>query len=1056
MKKIKKIFLLVICAVIMGTGITPSLIKASQNILHVEVPHGINSDVNNKWTVGMTQMSSAGVYYSVYSQLSINNEKVYCIDPLRNTIDGAGDYQASALGDYFGNADLTKKLGYISSLGYGFQGDTTQEMDYATQIRIWQEMYPNLITNVHPEIQAKINLINNRLHVMYSKVSFDMQSITLHGYGKEFSKTLIDTNGVFQYYVNNSISGIHSERNGNTLTIWAEKGDSLNAILYYDAYYLKDDANPVSLVYTSPTSQNVASIKKTDPKEALVNVKLELGSVQIHKEDFETGSTAQGNGILSGAVFHLIDNKTNSIVGTLTTDENLTSNIISDLATDRTYTIEEVSAPEGYTLNPDKAIVDFNSLIAENNFKNYTGTMKDNIITGNFEIHKIITDGENSEITETEKGAEFIAVLEKYVNQYGSVEEAYKHRSEFSKREYDKLVSDEDGYAKSKDLAYGTYLVKQIKGKVDTDVYEATWKFEVNQENQKTKKYIINNRPFTSYLKVVKLDSDSGKTITLSGMTFKIFNQDTGKYLIQKVGDKKKEQWTTNSKGYIVLDQQLKAGNYRLEEIKAPNGYLIGEDIEFTITNTIVSESDADGDPIKIIQMQDEQPRGNIEISKTDKETAQPLENVEYVLTAKEDIIDMADAEVLHEKGSIVYAGATDASGKIIISDLFMGHYQLKETLTNEGYVLSEKIHDIVLKKTDETTKVYTVGIDVTNIAPTGEIHLIKTDEDTSELLSGVIFQLTASENIYSLDGRNTLLYEKGESVSVDISEDGMYMTNELGEIHIVGLPLGKYQMKEISALEGYYPNKEVYEIDLSYDHSDKIVYTEHLDITNKKTETVISKVDITNEEELEGASLTLYDENDEVVESWISTKEPHIIRGLDVGKEYRLHEDLAPIGYATTTDVTFIVDDEKATNVVMKDAITKVDISKVDATTQEELEGAKMRLTEKESGNVIVSWTSQKEAYRIKGLEVGKTYILHEDLAPLGYELASDVEFTVEDTAEVQKIVMKDSKIIVQVETGDRSNKYPFLLSTISSLGVIVAFIYFKRKIKIVQSNTR
>lgn len=90
-------------------------------------------------------------------------------------------------------------------------------------------------------------------------------------------------------------------------------------------------------------------------------------------------------------------------------------------------------------------------------------------------------------------------------------------------------------------------------------MFEATWEFEVKSENQKFKKYIINNRPFTSYLKVVKLDSDSGKIIVLSGMTFKIFNQDAGKYLIQKVGDEKKEQWTTNSKGYIVLDQQLKA-----------------------------------------------------------------------------------------------------------------------------------------------------------------------------------------------------------------------------------------------------------------------------------------------------------------------------------------------------------------------------------------------------------------------------------------------------------------------------------------------------------------
>src|SRR5699024_9179838 len=152
-----------------------------------------------------------------------------------------------------------------------------------------------------------------------------------------------------------------------------------------------------------------------------------------------------------------------------------------------------------------------------------------------------------------------------------------------------------------------------------------------------------------------------------------------------------------------------------------------------------------------------------------------------------------------------------------------------------------------------------------------------------------------------------------------------------------------------------------------------------------------------------------LFDKNGNLVETWVSENEPHIIRGLLAGEEYTLHEDLAPIGYATASDMTFKVNnDGSPTKVIMKDEIIKVDISKGDATDEKEIEGAKITLTDKETGEVIEQWTSKKEPHRIEGLEVGKTYILHEDLAPTGYEIASDVEFTIVDTGEVQKVIMK------------------------------------------------
>ena len=253
--------------------------------------------------------------------------------------------------------------------------------------------------------------------------------------------------------------------------------------------------------------------------------------------------------------------------------------------------------------------------------------------------------------------------------------------------------------------------------------------------------------------------------------------------------------------------------------------------------------------------------------------------------------------------------------------------------------------------------------------------------------------------------------------------------------------------MKEVQTLEGYVPNDTVYDIDLSYDHSDKVIYTKEINVINEKTTTEISKVDATDEKELEGAHLSLKDKDGNIVEEWVSGKESHIIRGLLAGEKYTLHEDLAPIGYATASDVTFTVNaDGTPTKVTMKDEITKVEVSKVDATNQKEIEGAKLTLTDKETGEVIEQWTSEKEPHRIEGLEVGKIYILHEDLAPVGYEVASDVEFTIADTGEVQKVVMKDQPKTTVVKTGDNSQTGLYLV-VMAMAGIAVLVISRKSK---------
>ena len=626
------------------------------------------------------------------------------------------------------------------------------------------------------------------------------------------------------------------------------------------------------------------------------------------------------------------------------------------------------------------------------------------------------------------------------------------------------ITTDENGRATTPYLPHGEYLVKETKTPKDyitapDFTISVTDDYTEYEDIEQIKIININNRPFTSQLKLVKIDEETGKTVTLNGASFKIKDSE-GNYVVQKVAGQKIDTFTTNSKnqitvpfgelGEVTLPLELDAGAYTIEEIKVPEGFLdLKEPITFTITNQYDYDVDDDKAPILTVKVANAQPKGKIIINKTDKETGNAMTDIEYLLTAKNDIVSAIDGSILFKKGEAVAKGKTDVNGQIIIDDLFMGEYELKETLTNEGYVLDETVHDIIFKAEDTTTKEYTHEINVTNIAPYGQIDLFKTDKDTKEPLGGITFELTAKEDIYSLDGRNTLLYKAGDKVSVDISENGLYVTNELGEIHIGNLPLGKYELKEVQTLEGYVPNDTVYDIDLSYDHSDKIIYTKEINIENEKTTTEISKVSATDEKELPGAQLSLFDKEGNLVETWISGNEPHIIRGLLVNEEYTLHEDLAPIGYATASDVTFTVNaDGTPTKVTMKDEITKVDISKVDATNEKEIEGAKLTLTDKETGEVIEQWTSEKEPHRIEGLEVGKIYILHEDLAPAGYEVASDVEFTIADTGEVQKVVMKDQPKATVVKTGDDSQTGLYL-AVMAMAGIATLVILRKSKKK-------
>ncbi|MGX8850606.1 SpaA isopeptide-forming pilin-related protein [Amedibacillus sp. YH-ame10] len=940
-------------------------------------------------------------------------------------------------------------------------------------------------------------------------------------------------------------------------------GYVLNTNIFHTELLYKDQVT--SLVTASTTIQN------EDQK----------GKV-ILKKSFDTSLVGgmTGDATLDGNQYALIaKEKITNIAGTIkyyekdqivaykTTDKN--GEVTWDNLPLGKYYIQEIDTNNSLQLN--QSIIDVSVDYAGQTVTKTTvnKTTSDKLNMQKIEIFKSGEDFGSSGVYEGLQGVEFTFKLKSDVDKLGWN----------AAKVYDVITIDKKGYATTKYLPYGVYQVKETKTPADhTPAPDFTVTIDKNYtfypSNEQVRKINVNNAPLSAQVKLVKVDYDSAKTVTLNSASFKI-KDEKGNYIVQKVGGVKIDTFTTNSKNQIVsifgkegettLPLKLYAGNYSIEELKTPSGFLeLEAPVKFTIKNIHDMDTDEDHEPMITVKVKNRQPMGSLIIHKTDKETGNPLEDVEYELTAKKDIINAIDGSILIKAGDMVRKGKTDATGEIIIDNLFMGEYQLHETLTKEGYVLSENVEDIFFEKKDNSTQHYDITVDYTNIAPIGEIHLMKTDKATGEALSGVIYQLTASEDIYSLDGRNTLLYAKGDKVNKDIAEDGRYMTNELGEIHISDLPLGRYELKEVYALDGYVADESTYNIDLSYDHSDKTLYTSALELTNispigeihlmkadkdtgellsgvtyeltakeniysldgrktllyekgdtvnkdisenglymtneageihisdlplgqyelkevkalnshvtdktiydidlsydesqrtiyaktlnltnVKTTVELSKVDITNGKELAGASMTLQDSEGNVIETWTSSEESHIMRGLEVGKKYTLIEDTAPLGYVKAESITFTVQDtEEIQKITMKDDIIKVEISKQDLTTGYELSGAKLQILN-EKNEVVREWITDGQKTMIERLPAGD-YFLKEVEAPKGFEVAETVAFTVKETAEVQKVVMKDKrKPIETVQTGDQTMLLPIIAVCLGA-GIAAFVLYRKSK---------
>lgn len=530
---------------------------------------------------------------------------------------------------------------------------------------------------------------------------------------------------------------------------------------------------------------------------------------------------------------------------------------------------------------------------------------------------------------------------------------------------------------------------------------------------------------------------------------------------------------TNDDKGTVLTPFELQAGEYEIVEITAPDGYLISEEsIPFTVSSIYDYDTDDDGDTYVTVTVENEQPKGQIVINKSfalrDDVDVSLIDDIDYTqvsfeLTVAEDIIDMADGSVVYEAGTSLGTYSLNSDGTLTINDLWIGSYTLTEVSTIDGAVLDDTAYSVEFVVEDDTTKVYTETLDIVNyttevdlskVAITGEEEIEGAELTVIDSEGNIIDSWTSTSEVHKIEGlvvgeTYTLIEEYApdgyviasdieftventsdiqlvtmvdKQVGVDkVDTEGnsvvgavLQVTNTKtkqivdqwitdGETHYIsGLIEGMtYVLTEIETPDGYVTASSV-EFTVSYDKE-----TEYISVVDKQV--LLDKVDVDNNFVI-GATLTVTDEEGNIVDEWVTDESTHYISGLVEGGTYTVTETVTPDEYVTASPIEFTVSYDKE-NEYISLIDKQVTVSKVDLTTGEELPGAELTVTD-EDGNIIDSWTSTDEVHYVTGLEEGKTYTLTEVTAPYGYEIAESIEFTVTTDKEIQHIVMEDDYI--------------------------------------------
>lgn len=757
---------------------------------------------------------------------------------------------------------------------------------------------------------------------------------------------------------------------------------------YTDVKYVSQDTQTVTIVSGQTASVQFSNV-------------LKKFRVNVTKQDYEKGH-AQGDAKLSGAVYGLY--KGDELVAQYTTDSN--GSFTTDYYVCGTdWTIKEIAPSEGYLLNDTvyKVGADPKDYTVEyNNAPDMT--VMEQVIKGKISIIKHTDDGE-TQIETPEKGAEF----QVYLKSSGSFVNA-------DKDERDTIVCDQDGFASTKLLPYGVYTVHQTKG---WDGREKITDFDVFiNTDGKTYKFLINNKNFESYLKVVKLDKETGKRIPYEGAAFEIYDSNNHRITMQYTYPQVTSIHTfyTNKEGYLITPEKLPYGDYTLKEVQAPYGYVLDDTpVPFSITQE--NSSTDTGVTVVKVKARDVAQKGVINITKTGeifssveenkgvytpKYSVGNLKGAVFEIYAAEDITTL-DGTVRYEQGALVDTVTTDDDGVAKSKELYLGKYTVIEKTAPNGYVHNTAKYDAELTYAGQNVSVTSTDISVYNDRQKVSVSLkkIMANDKTfgignnGEIIS-VRFGIYADEDIKASNG--DVIPKDALITFANCDKNGSIVFD-------CDLPIGfKWYVKEIATDKHYILSDTKYEFDTEYKGQDVKV----IDIKVNNGEVIKNnliygsvkglKIDRETQEVIKGATFGLFKsdtteftEDKAILTAVTDENGVFVFNNIPYG-EYIIKELKPADGYLDNEDVFTVIINDNEQVVELTALNDKVPELKTTATVNGKKEViAKGEITIKDT--VEYKHLVPNTEYVIKGTlmdkSTGKPFMVK------GKEVTSTVKFT-------------------------------------------------------------
>lgn len=849
-------------------------------------------------------------------------------------------------------------------------------------------------------------------------------------------------------------------------------------------------------------------------KLGIVN-KYKKATIVVNKKVENTSdNTAHGDTSVDGAVYRMYTDAACTNPVTTVYDANGNAKAASDytikngtletdyIRTKDTVYLKEIQAPVGFFLDPTVHVikVDGSKFSVEYKAKAVIEDSYESEKKGFFEVYKMSSDGSTGP-ADFEEGAEF----QIYLRSNGSYDKCKDD-------EHSTLTIDKKGSAKTASaLAYGTYVLHQTKTgakdteKIDDQIIEIGKDITSEGLNYKTYTYLYNNKPFEAYLKVVKKDGDTDKTVLKANTKYQIYkvNKDGSETkVVQQYSNGNKlvdiDTFVTDESGEIMTVKALKSGTYRIYETDSASGLVIKDKyIDVTIGSQnpdYTSWTDTEGNSHALVTVHyvNKEAKGKLTLTKTgevlksfNKDVSNPEKNKfnykdEYLkgqtfnIYAADTIVTQDNqgtnwfdkgelvatvntgkgADFTKQCSDITTATVDDETGAVTVY-LPLGKYTVKEETTLYGFVIPEKNSwDIEFKWNDAKTDVVSNStkdtdkdgnLNIKNERAKADVELNKKDMTADLGVADTVFNFYTKNDIYNADGE--LLLKADELVTtVKTDKNGKAAINT--DLPIMsegynkaedktGLNSGDYYFVEDKISNSYYIDKTPVDIHLEYKDAKTVKIKAEAKKLNKATEVNLSKVKLTDNTELAGASLKITDEAGNEIISWISGNADSIkitdkayelgyrnlraemlngnlvVNGLLQNKTYQMTETRPKDGYATAKSIKFTVSDTgEIQKVRMKDDTIKVEVLKTDKKDKDKvLKDAEF--TFKLNGKVVAkATTNSKGIAKIYGkLAAGKTYRVEESKAPEGYKKVPAFDYKVKDTGDIQTIKVSDER---------------------------------------------